>query len=42
MVAMHLAHLEEESTERKEEDKTKDPDGISGVTEEFFVHLAWA
>ena len=42
MAAMHLAHLEEESTEREEEEVTKDPDGIDGVMEEFMVHLAWA
>ena len=42
MATMHLAHLEEESTEREEEDKTKDPDSINGVTEEFMVHLAQA
>ena len=42
MAAMCLVHLEEESTEREEEDETKDPDGINGVTEEFMVHLAWA
>ena len=42
MATMHLAHLEEESTEREEEDKTEDPDGIDGVMEEFMVHLAWA
>ena len=39
---MHLAHLEEESTKREEEDKTEDPDGIDRVMEEFMVHLAWA
>ena len=38
---MCLAHLEEESTEREEEDETEDPDSIDGVTEEFMVHLAW-
>ena len=42
MATMCLAHLEEESIEREEEDETKDPDGINGVTEEFMVHLAWA
>ena len=42
MPAVHLAHLEEESTEREDKDKTKDPYGIDGVTEEFMVHLAWA
>ena len=39
---MCLAHLEEESAKREEEDKTDDPDGIDGVTEEFMVHLAQA
>ena len=33
--AVHLAHLEEEST-------SEDPNGIDGVTEEFMVHLARA
>ena len=42
LATMCLAHLEEESAEREEEDKTKDPDSINGVTEEFMVHLAWA
>ena len=37
-----LAHLEEESTKREKEDKTKDPDGIDRVMEEFMVCLAWA
>ena len=37
-----LAHLEEESTNREEEDKTKDPDSIDRVTEEFTVCLTWA
>ena len=39
---MHLVHLEEESTEKEEEGKTEDPNGIDGVTEEFMVCLAWA
>ena len=39
---VHLAHLEEESAKREEEDETKDPDSIDGVTEEFMVCLAWA
>ena len=39
---MCLVHLEEEDTEREEEDKTEDHDGIDGVMEEFVVHLAWA
>ena len=42
MATMHLVHLEEKSTEREEENKTKDPDGIEGVMEEFMVCLAWA
>ena len=37
---MCLAHLEEESAKREEEE-TKDPDSIDGVTEEFMVCLAW-
>ena len=41
MATMHLAHLEEESAKREEEDKTKDPDGINGIMKEFMVHLAW-
>ena len=40
--AICLAHLEEESTKREEEEETEDPDGIDGVTEKFMVHLAWA
>ena len=39
---MCLAHLEEESIEREEEEEIEDPDGIDGVTEEFMVCLAWA
>ena len=42
MATVHLAHLEEESSKREEEEEIKDPDGINGVTEEFMVHLAWA
>ena len=41
MATVHLAHLEEESVEREEEDKTEDLDGINRATEEFMVHLAW-
>ena len=37
---VHLAHLEEEGTERDEEVESEDPDSIDGVTEEFMVHLA--
>ena len=40
--AMCLAHLEEESNEMDKEVKSKDPDSINGVTEEFMVHLARA
>ena len=40
--AVHLAHLEEESSKRDEEAKSKDPDSINGVTEESMVHLARA
>ena len=36
MAAVHLPHLEEESPDREEEDETKDPDGIDGVTEELW------
>ena len=39
---MCLAHLEEENAERDKEAEIEDPDGISGVTEEFMVCLAWA
>ena len=39
MATMHLAHLEEESTQRDEEVESKDPDSINGVTEEFMVCL---
>ena len=42
MATMCLAHLDEESTKREEEDKTKDPEGIDGVTEEFMVCPAQA
>ena len=40
--AVHLAHLEEESTKKDEGVESEDPDGINGVTEEFMVHLARA
>ena len=41
MAVMCLVHLEEESAKRNkdEEEETKDPDSINGVTEEFMVHL---
>ena len=39
---MCLAHPEEESIEREEEDETEDPDGKDGVMEEFMVCLTWA
>ena len=42
MAVVHLAHLEEESTKREEEEEIEDPDGIDGVTQEFMVCLAWA
>ena len=42
MATVCLAYLEEESTKREEEEEIKDPEGISGVMEEFMVHLAWA
>ena len=42
MATVHLAHLEEESTKREEEEEIKEPDSINGVMEEFMVHLAWA
>ena len=42
MAAMHLAHLEEESTERDEEVESKDLDSTDRVTEEFMVCLARA
>ena len=42
MAAVHLAHLEEESTKREEEDETEDPYSINGVTKEFMVCLAQA
>ena len=41
MATICLAHLEEESTNIKEEEEMEDPDGIDGVMEEFMVHLAW-
>ena len=37
---VHLAHLEEEGTRRDEDKGSDDSDGITGVTEEFMVHLA--
>ena len=39
---IRLAHSEEESTKRKEEVESKDPDSINRVTEEFMVYLARA
>ena len=42
MATMHLAHLEEGSVKREEEEEIKDPDSINGVTEEFMVHLVQA
>ena len=40
--AVHLAHLEEEDVVRDEDEESKNPGGIEGVTEEFMVHLARA
>ena len=40
--AVHLAHLEEEVTRRDEDEGSNDSNRISGVTEEFMVHLARA
>ena len=37
--AMHLAHMEEESSKKDEEVESKDPESIDRVTEEFMVHL---
>ena len=42
MATVHLAHLEEESTKRKEEEEIEDLGSIDGITEEFMVCLAWA
>ena len=42
MPAVHLAHLEEESTEKDEEVNSEDPDVIECITEEFMVHLTRA
>ena len=36
---MHLVHLEEEGARRDEDERSDDPNGIKGVTEEFMVHL---
>ena len=40
--AMHLAHLEEESTKKDEEVENEYHDSIDRVTEEFMVHLSRA
>ena len=40
--AVWVAHLKEESTDKKEGTELKDPNGIEGVTKEFIVHLATA
>ena len=37
-----MVHLEEDGTDKEEGAKSKDPDGIEGMTKEFIVHLAWA
>ena len=42
IAAMCLAHMEEESAKREEEEEIKDPNGINGVMEEFMVCFAWA
>ena len=42
MAAVHLAHLEEESTESEEEEEIEDPDCINRVMEEFMMCLAGA
>ena len=42
MATVCMAHLEEESPKRGEEEEIEDPDGINGVTEEFMLCLAWA
>ena len=42
MATVCLAHLEEESTKREEEEEIKVSDGINGITEKFMVCLAWA
>ena len=39
---IHLAQLEEEDADDREEPESDDPDGIEGVTEEFMVRLARA
>ena len=39
---VHLAHLEEESTEKDGEVESEDPDSIDGVTEEFMVYVVRA
>ena len=40
--AVHLAHLEEEDTGDNEDQESDDPSRITGVMEEFMVHLARA
>ena len=42
MPTVHLAHLEEESTNKDEGVDREDPDGIKGVMEEFMVCLVRA
>ena len=42
MPAVHLVHLEEEGARRDENEGSKDPNRIDGVTEEFMVCLARA
>ena len=38
--AMRAVHLEEEGSSKEAGAKSKDPDRINGVTEEFIIHLA--
>ena len=40
--AVHVAHLEEEGSDKEGGAEIEDPDGIEGVTEEFIVYLARA
>ena len=40
--AVHVAHLEEGSSDKDGDTESGSPDGIAGVTEEFIVHLARA
>ena len=40
--AVHVAHLEEEGSNKERGTESEDPCGIKGVTEEFIMHLARA